>query len=151
MLKWSGTPILWAWSALPSLPYAVSSMGVASIGTQIFVVGGADYDGQAFSVFTDRQGGNAGFGKHLLVLDLLNLSAGWQRGPDLPGSPRWVHSVTAVGGQARVCCFVLGFNALGLSDRPAFRHCCSNSARARFTDSLLSAIAALHERVLLTV
>jgi hypothetical protein len=90
------------WSKLPSLPYAASSMGVASIGQKVYVVGGTDYNSLKFCVFEDCNGQNPGLGKHLLILDLENLSGGWQRGPDLPGSPRWVFSMTAVGGSLYV-------------------------------------------------
>jgi hypothetical protein len=92
----------WSWSVLPSLPYPVSSMGVVSIGNKVYVLGGADYNSKKFCVFTDCEGNNHGFGRHLLVLDMTNLAAGWTRGPDMPGSPRWVFSLTAVGGSMYV-------------------------------------------------
>jgi len=77
-------------------------MGLTSVGSRIYLIGGADYDGKGFSVFTNREGGNPGLGSHLLILDLANLAAGWVRGSDMPGSPRWCHSVTAVQGSIYV-------------------------------------------------
>ena len=73
-------------------------MGTASIDQKVYVVGGADYNSKEFCVFHDCKGGNPGLGKHLLILDLEDLAAGWKRGEGLPGSPRWVFSVTAVRG-----------------------------------------------------
>ena len=66
--------------------------------------GGTDYNSLKFCVFTDCSGGNPGLGRHLLFLNLdeAGLAAGWQRGPDLPGSPRWVFSLTAVRGELYV-------------------------------------------------
>ena len=87
----------WAWSALPPLPYPLCSHGVASIGTKLYVHGGADYDAQAFYTFADRHGENAGLGKRLFVLDTTDLAAGWARLPDTPGSPRYVHALSPAG------------------------------------------------------
>ena len=73
----------WSWESLPSLPYPVSSMGVAAIGSVVYVLGGADYDGTKFTVFNDRKGTNPGLGKHLLMLNLTDLDSGWKQGPDM--------------------------------------------------------------------
>ena len=94
----------WTWSALPPLPYPLCSMGVASVGSRLYVFGGADYDGKAFYVFADRAGGNVGLGRRLLVLDTKNTTGGWRRLPDLDteGAPRWVHAFSSVGSQLLV-------------------------------------------------
>ena len=36
----------WTWNPLPSLPWPVISSGICTIGSKIYVVGGADYDGR---------------------------------------------------------------------------------------------------------
>ena len=82
----------WKWSQLPPLPTAITGMGLASVGTRVYAMGGASFDGKVFD--------SSSLGQQLLVLDLSNLSVGWKRGPDLPGSPRGGHSFTAVGGQS---------------------------------------------------
>ena len=82
---------------LPDLPYAVSSMGVTSVGSKLYVLGGADYNSLKFCVFTDCAGKNPGLGRHLLVLDTADTASGWKPLPDLPGSPRWVHAFSRVG------------------------------------------------------
>lgn len=94
----------WTWSALPPLPYPLCSMGVASVGSRLYVFGGADYDAKAFYVFADRAGGNVGLGRRLLVLDTKNTTGGWRRLPDLDaeGAPRFVHAFSSVGSQLLV-------------------------------------------------
>ena len=66
----------WGWSMLPALPWPLSSAGVASVGSKLYVFGGADYDPKGFYTFTNRSGGNPGLGKHLLMLDTANTAAG---------------------------------------------------------------------------
>jgi hypothetical protein len=64
----------WEWTVLPPLPWVVSSTGVASLGSKIYVLGGGDYDSKAFYSFTNRSGGNVGLGKRLLMLDTNDLA-----------------------------------------------------------------------------
>ena len=95
-LSYNPTTDEWIWTELPSLPWKVCSSGIAVIGTKIYVHGGADYDLNAFFTFTDRYGGNENLGSHLLVLDINDMASGWQQLPDCPGTPRWVHTMSAV-------------------------------------------------------
>jgi N-acetylneuraminic acid mutarotase len=84
----------WVWTVLPSFPYAVSSYGgVVAVGTKLYLMGGA--------VYTAKKGA-AGFyvnetGTRLHVLDTENLIDGWVQLPSMPGSARWVQSVSSVG------------------------------------------------------
>lgn len=95
----------WIWEPVPSLPWRLTSAATAVIGSKIYVIGGADYDGETgFYTTTDRTGGNVGLGNHLLVLDTQDLSAGWRRLSDCPGTHRFVHAAAAVDGNV----FVLG-------------------------------------------
>ena len=92
----------WVWEELPPLPWALCASGICAIGSEVYVLGGADYNEQAFFTYTDRDGGNRGLGAHLLVLDTNRLKAGWRYLPDCPGTPRWVHAMAAVGGSIYV-------------------------------------------------
>lgn len=103
----------WIWSALPDLPWKVCSSGMAVVGGRIYLLGGADYDTNAFFTDSDRFGGNPNLGSHLLMLDTANLASGWQALPDCPGTPRWVHTMSAVGGKLYVIGGATGDNAAG--------------------------------------
>lgn len=92
----------WRWDRLPDLPWRISSSGLAAIGSKIYLFGGADYDLKAFHTAHDRSGGNLDLGSHLIVLDVDDLPGGWRRLPDCPGTPRWVHTLSAVGGRLYV-------------------------------------------------
>ena len=46
----------WGWSRLPSFPYRVSMHAAASIGTRLYVQGGACYNRKAFFNFADCDG-----------------------------------------------------------------------------------------------
>ncbi|MGE3317296.1 MAG: Kelch repeat-containing protein [Planctomycetaceae bacterium] len=95
----------WAWHLLPSLPWKLTSSGLCVIGSQIFAVGGADYDGvTGFFTENDRENRNPRLGARLLVFDTADPKAGWQKLPDCPGTPRFVHAVQAVNGRV----FVIG-------------------------------------------
>ena len=95
----------WSWTALPSLPWLLNSAGACTIGTRIYVVGGADYDGvTGFFSEADRHGKNPRLGAKLLIFDTAHPESGWVEGPECPGTARFVHAVQAVGGRI----FVLG-------------------------------------------
>lgn len=86
----------WSWSILASFPHPIMSAGVTSIQSVVYVVGGADYDGKKFYNLNDRSGGTPGLGARVYSLDTANASAVWKEEAELPGPPRWVHSVTNV-------------------------------------------------------
>lgn len=92
----------WAWTPLPNLPTPRSTAGMVSIGTKIYSVGGADYDAYAFYTSTDRTGALANYGSRIYVFDAVRPEAGWAELPPLPGTPRWVHAVAAVGNKIYV-------------------------------------------------
>ena len=126
---------VWTWSKLADFPYALSSMGVVSIGQVLYVVGGADYNRTGFCVQASCTG-RTPLGSGIHSLDTSQTKARWQRLPDLPGVPRWVdlhkdpccvflkhplllipqvnqvHSVTAVRGEI----YVIGGALSGPSD-----------------------------------
>jgi hypothetical protein len=86
----------WTWQALPGLPWPLCAGAVAVIGTRIYVMGGADYDGAAFYTANNRSGTNPNLGAHLITFDTAGPGAGWQMLPDCPGTPRWVHAMGSV-------------------------------------------------------
>ncbi len=95
----------WSWTALPALPWLLNSAAACSIGTKIYVVGGADYDGvTGFFTEADRHGKHRRLGARLLIFDTKHPETGWIEGPECPGTARFVHAVQAVGGRI----FVLG-------------------------------------------
>lgn len=86
------------WERLPvGLPFPVNGHGLASIGSKLYLSGGN------FDENEDLQT----YGSMLHVLDTSNLTAGWRRLPDCPGTPRVGHSLTPVQGKL----FVLGGDA----------------------------------------
>ena len=88
----------WAWSSLPPFPYPVSMHAVASIGSQLYVQGGADYNRKEFCNWADCGGGTPGLGKRLYVFDTAQAGAEWQRLPDCPGPPKANAALSSVGG-----------------------------------------------------
>lgn len=93
---------VWTWDALPSLPSPVASSGICSIGSKIYVVGGADYNAEKLYTNADRDANNARLGSRLLVLDTNKLDAGWQSLAACPGTPRMVQATATVGGSLYV-------------------------------------------------
>ncbi len=87
----------WKWNPLPALPRPVSSPAMSVVGTRIFAFGGADYDAAAFYTEADRSGGSKRLGARLLVLDTQDIPAGWKELDACPGTPRWVHTMAAIG------------------------------------------------------
>ena len=90
---------VWTWDPLPPLPSPAGSSGICSIGSKIYVCGGADYDENHFYTNSDRAGGNKRLGARLLVIDTEKLAAGWKELPECPGTPRWVAAMAAVQGR----------------------------------------------------
>ncbi|MCX6623420.1 MAG: hypothetical protein NTY38_20620 [Acidobacteria bacterium] len=92
----------WNWENLGAdLPWPLCEMGTSVIGSRIYLVGGADFyepskDHQDFYI-TGR--GGPPVGNAVLMLDTADLRRGWQRLPDLPGTPRFDNAVAAAGGK----------------------------------------------------
>jgi N-acetylneuraminic acid mutarotase len=89
----------WVWDPLPPLPWPTCGGMCCSIGSKIFVCGGADYDAEAFYTQSDRKRGNPRMGARLIVFDTAHPDAGWRRRADCPGTPRWVAAMAAVNGK----------------------------------------------------
>jgi len=87
----------WMWEPLPKLPRKLSSVAMSVVGSRIFAFGGADYDAKAFYTDSDRTGGSERLGAQLLVLDTRKMESGWKELPACPGTPRWVHTMAAIG------------------------------------------------------
>ena len=92
----------WKWDPLPPTPWPVSSAATAVIGSRIYLFGGADYDATQFYTDVDRYGKTERMGARLLVINTSRLEDGWKELPSCPGSPRWVHTMAAVGGKLYV-------------------------------------------------
>ena len=93
---------VWKWDPLPAMPWPLSSPAMAVIGSRIYLFGGADYDATQFYTDVDRHGKTERMGARLLVIDASRLEDGWKELPACPGSPRWVHTMAAVGGRLYV-------------------------------------------------
>ncbi|MBM4068993.1 MAG: hypothetical protein FJ271_08630 [Planctomycetes bacterium] len=93
----------WRWRSLPPLPWALTAQGSCAIGSKIYVVGGADYDGEkGFYTLSDRHGRVKRLGARLLIFDTNRPEDGWQERRPCPGTPRFVHAVAAVAGKVYV-------------------------------------------------
>ena len=103
----------WRWQPLPTLPWPIAGHGSCMLDGKIYVVGGADYDAQAFHTAANRNGDTPRIGARLLALDTRKLDHGWQELPECPGTPRFVHAVAAVDGRI----FVIGGAASGEAEK----------------------------------
>jgi len=103
----------WTWDALPSLPWPLTAAGICSIGSRIYMFGGADYE-EDFSTNADRHGHNPRLGARLLVFDTRAIEGGWKRLTDCPGTPRLGMAVAAVGGKI----YVIGGASAGGPGKP---------------------------------
>lgn len=111
----------WEWQQLPDLPWLLNSASACKIGSRIYVIGGADYDGvRGFYTEADRAGDHKRLGARMLILDMANPAGGWTEGPECPGTPRFVHAVQVVNGRI----FVIG-GATGdvVRDGMAYGYC----------------------------
>ncbi|HPO13599.1 MAG TPA: kelch repeat-containing protein [Candidatus Hydrogenedentes bacterium] len=89
----------WRWERFPDLPWPISGGMACTIGTTIYVCGGADYDSEHFYTRQDRKGGCERMGARLIAFDTQHAGQGWKRLPECPGTPRWVGAMTSVKGQ----------------------------------------------------
>jgi N-acetylneuraminic acid mutarotase len=95
----------WSWTALPALPWKLTSSALAVIGERIYAIGGADYDGATgFFTESDRSSKLARLGARLLEFDTAQPERGRRELPACPGTPRFVHAAQAVNGKL----FVIG-------------------------------------------
>ncbi|HOW73511.1 MAG TPA: hypothetical protein PKY77_23160 [Phycisphaerae bacterium] len=93
----------WVWeTSLPELPAPAVWSGTCAIGSKIYLFGGADYDSEKFYTHTDRAGHRLRLGAKLLMLDTRDLSAGWRRRADCPGTPRFTPGMAVVDGKIYV-------------------------------------------------
>ena len=104
---------------LPDLPWDIAEADLVAVGNTLYSIGGADCglppNTERFLTWSDRWGGNQGFGTRVLSLDLSkcplwttsnnnvgggatsNRTCHWEREADFPGSPRSGASLAAVG------------------------------------------------------
>lgn len=87
----------WVWSELPSLPWPLSCGGICAHGAQIYLFGGADYDGEQFCSLADRTSRITRLGSRLLRFDTRKPGEGWQEVSQCPGTPRVAPGMAAVG------------------------------------------------------
>ena len=136
LLRRNATAGEFAYSPLPPLPWDLGTGALTAIGSRVFVVGGADCGSppntERYITWSDRHGRNRGIGKRVLILDLAQLEEGWQRGPDLPGTPRESHALLAV----NQTIYVLGGEASENATvyQPELlppKHACPNISRCR--------------------
>lgn len=88
----------WLWDELPPLPSPSCWAGTCTLGSKIYSLGGADYDKEQFYTLNDRTGNVPRLGARLIVLDTVDLDAGWKELTPCPGTPRCCVSTAQVGG-----------------------------------------------------
>lgn len=87
-----------AWEKLPDFPYPVHGASMVAIGNRLYVLGGAYADGTAPDRTRVRlAGGRAGVGARLWTLDTTQIGLGFRELSPLPGTPRYLSGVAAVG------------------------------------------------------
>ena len=100
---------------LPDLPWDIAESDLVAVGSTLYSIGGADCglrpNTERFLTWSDRWGGNQGFGTRVLSLELSKCSfwrssnadgsaengCQWEREADFPGSPRTGATLAAVG------------------------------------------------------
>lgn len=109
---------------LPDLPWDIAEANLVAVGSTLYSIGGADCglppNTERFLTWSDRWGGNKGFGTRVLSLDLskcplwrvdldsdsdganAKFDCQWAREADFPGSPRSGATVVAVSGTVYV-------------------------------------------------
>jgi N-acetylneuraminic acid mutarotase len=105
-----------SWTQMPSLPWVTCEASAVVIGQKIYLICGSDYyqcAGATQSDFHTEVGrpstaypNGSPVAQGLLVLDTTNISAGWQRLADMPGTHRTNAGVAAVNNKI----YVLGGN-----------------------------------------
>ena len=73
----------WRWEPIPALPFGVSYPGVVSLGSKLYVMGGASDE---YKTGSDTKPPN--IGAKSIVLDTADMEDGWKALPDMPGVPR---------------------------------------------------------------
>ncbi len=90
----------WNWDRLPDLPGQLTSAALCSVGSKIYLCGGADYDGETgFFTEHDRSKQRPRMGAQLFVFDTTSPNDGWRRLAECPGTPRFVHSLQQAHGK----------------------------------------------------
>ena len=89
----------WIWDTLPPLPWSSAWAGAFTLGSRIYLLGGADYDRQRFYTLTDRSGEVKRLGARLLMLDTDNLDKGWRELAPCPGTPRCIPASSVIDGK----------------------------------------------------
>jgi len=89
----------WRWDKLPDLPWGISTGGICTVGSKIYIFGGGDYDLKEFVWETSCDGKIKRFGARLLVFDTNNVNAGWKELTQCPGTTRMQAGMAAVDGK----------------------------------------------------
>ena len=87
----------WRWEQLPDFPWPINSAAMAVVDNKIYAMGGSDYNAEAFFTEEDRNGNTKRLGSRLLVFDTTKPADGWNELETCPGTPRWVHTMAALG------------------------------------------------------
>jgi N-acetylneuraminic acid mutarotase len=87
----------WKWETLPPLPRPLAAAAACTVGSTIYVFGGTDYDSEGYFTESDRAGAFARLGARLIYIDTRDLRGGWRELPQCPGTPRFAHTMQAIG------------------------------------------------------
>lgn len=92
----------WNWTELPQLPRACAAGNLAAIGSNVYLIGGMDYDAERYYVWSDRENKIERFGSRLYHFDAEKPQHGWRELTACPGTPRMMSAVGVVDGQVYV-------------------------------------------------
>ncbi|MGI9454964.1 MAG: hypothetical protein ACR2NU_00285, partial [Aeoliella sp.] len=78
----------WNWTELPQLPRACAAGSLAAVESNIYIIGGMDYDSERYYVWSDRENEIDRFGSRLYRFNVENPQDGWRELAACPGTPR---------------------------------------------------------------
>ena len=109
----------WRWQTLPQLPWRLCSASISTLGREIYIFGGADFQlpDNKYLTAADYSGKIKRIGARLLTIDTASLTNGFRERAGCPGTPRFVAAMASVKGKL----YVIG-GAAG-QDNPTSSYC----------------------------
>lgn len=89
----------WIWSELPPLIRPGAAGTIVAVNSNIYLLGGMDYDAERYYVDTDRTGQAERYGSRLYRFNTQEPKQGWKEARPCPGTPRMMAAGGVVDGK----------------------------------------------------